>query len=120
MIRAGLARALKLFVGVAAASGAVALAVALATGTGLTRALSLGWTCAGAFVLLLGFVASSRGPTRADDSGGWVPVSLTARSLRWASRSEQEESIALAATLVLLGLFLIALGLAVDPRHPLF
>jgi hypothetical protein len=120
MIRAGLARALKLFAGVALASGAVALAVGLGTGTGLARALSLGWTCTGAFVLLLGFVASSRGPTRADDTGAWVPISLTARSLRWASRSEQEEAIAIAATFVVLGVFLIALGVAVDPRHPLF
>jgi uncharacterized membrane protein YczE len=120
VIRAGLARAAKLFVGVALASAAVSLLTGLALGAGATRALSVGWYCAGAFLLLLGFVASTRGPTRAADTGGWAPVTLRGRSLRWATRSEQEEAIGLSAVLVLLGLVLIALGVAVDPRHPLF
>ncbi len=119
MIRAGLARALKLFAAAAAASGLVSLLVGFAVGAGAARSLSVGWYCTGSFALLLGFVASSRGPTRAED-GGWSPVSLSGRSLRWATRSEQEESIGVSALLVVLGLVLILLGVAADPRHPLF
>jgi hypothetical protein len=120
VIRAGLARAAKLFLGVALASGAVSLLAGVALGARWARALSVGWYCAGAFVLLLGFLASSRGPTRAAETGSWAPVTLRNRSLRWATRSEQEESIGVSAVLVLLGLVLIVLGVAVDPRHPLF
>jgi hypothetical protein len=120
MIRAGLARAAKLFLAAALASGAVALLVGLGLGAGAERALSVGWTCAGAFALLLGFLASSRGPTRSAESGNWAPISMRGRSLRWASRREQEESLGLSAVLVALGLLLIVLGVLVDPRHRLF
>jgi hypothetical protein len=120
MIRAGIARATKLALLLAGVTAAAALLVGLATGASVGRAVSVGWYCAGAFLLLLGFVASSRGPTRAEDTGGWSPVSLTGRSLRWASRAEQEESIGIGVLLVVIGLALILLGVAVDPRHALF
>jgi hypothetical protein len=120
VIRAGLARALKLFVGAAAASAVVAVLIGLAVGSTAARAVSVGWYCAGGFLLLIGLVASSRGPTRSADTAGWTPISLTGRSLRWATRSEQEESLNLSAVLVLLGFLLIVLGIVVDPRHPLF
>jgi hypothetical protein len=120
VIRAGLARALKLLLAAAAASAAVALAVGLANGSSLTRSVSVGWYCSGALLLAFGLVASSRGPTRDTDSGAWSPITLRNRSLRWATRSEQEESLEVSAVLVVLGLVLIVLGVAVDPRHPLF
>jgi hypothetical protein len=120
VIRAGLARALKLFAGAALASGAVALVLGLALGSGAARSVSLGWYCAGDFAVLSGFVASRRGATRSAAAGAWMPVSLRARPLRWASRAEQEESLGLSAVLVVLGLVLIVLGVVIDPRHPLF
>jgi hypothetical protein len=119
VIRAGLARALKLYLGVAAVSGALSLAIGLASGSAVSRAVSVGWYCSGALLLALGLVASSRGPTRAADTGAWAPVTLRKRSLRWATRSEQDESLAVSALLVVLGLLLIVLGVAVDPLHPL-
>jgi energy-converting hydrogenase Eha subunit E len=120
MIRVGLARTATLFLALAVAGGLVSLLAGLALGAGAARSLSLGWACTGAFLLLLGFLATSRGPTRAVDGGGWAPISLRGRSLRWASRAEQEESLGISALLVVLGLLLIALGVAVDPRHRLF
>jgi hypothetical protein len=120
VIRAGLARALKLLLGVAAGSGLVALPAGVAAGASAARAVSVGWYCTGAFVLMLGLVASSRGPTRSVEGGGWAPVSMRGRKLRWASRAEQDESINVSAVLVVLGLVLILLGVVVDPRHPLF
>jgi hypothetical protein len=120
VIRAGLARASKLFLGAAAVSAALSLLIGLVVGSSVARAVSVGWYGGGALLLALGFVASSRGPTRTEDSGAWSPVTLRNRSLRWATRSEQEESIGVSAVLVLLGLVLIALGVLVDPRHPVF
>jgi uncharacterized membrane protein len=120
MIRAGLARVARLFLALAVGSGAIALVVGLLLGADAGRAVALGWYLMGIFLLLVGFVASSRGPTRSSDSGSWSPISLTGRSLRWATRSEQEESLNLSAVLVVLGFVLIVLGVAVDPRHPLF
>ena len=120
MIRAGLARTLKLFLAIAGSSAVIGLLAGAALGAGVARSLSVAWYCAGAFLLAIAFVASSRGPTRAADTGTWAPVSLRARSLRWASRHEQEESINLSAVLVVLGFGLIAIGVVADPRHPLF
>jgi hypothetical protein len=115
VIRAGLARAARLFLGVAAASAAVAAVLGLAVGASVVRAVAVGWYGTGAAVLALGFLASSRGPTRATEA-----LSLRARSRRWATRAEQEESLNLGAVLVVLGVCLILLGVIVDPRHRLF
>lgn len=119
-LRAGLARFLTILAAIAAVSAAAASLVGLANGSSVPRAIAIGWYCAGAFALFVGFVASSRGPTRDAESGGWAPVSLRARSLRWASRTEQEESLNLAAILVAIGVVLIVLGVGIDPIHALF
>lgn len=116
MIRAGLARALRLFVVVAAASAVVSLVLGVVFGADASRSVSVGWYAVGATVLLLGFFASSRGPTRAVEEGS----SLRLRARRWATRGEQEDALNLSAVLVLLGVVLIVLGIAVDPRHRLF
>lgn len=120
MIRAGLARALQLFLAVAVASGLVSLVAGVVAGASAARAVSVGWYCTGAFLLALGLIASSRGPTRSVEGGSWSPVSMRGRKLRWASRSEQEDSINVSAVLVALGLVLIVAGVAVDPRQRLF
>src|SRR5581483_5465796 len=115
MVRAGVARAGRLFLAVAAASAVAALLIGLAVGAGAARAVSVGWYGTGAAVLLLGFLASRRGPTRAAEPGG-----LRLRTRRWATRAEQEDALKLSAVLVVLGIVLIALGVVVDPRHRLF
>jgi uncharacterized membrane protein HdeD (DUF308 family) len=120
VIRAGLARALKLLVLAIVVPGAVALLIGLVAGTSVSHALALAWYAAGAFVLLVGFAASSRGPTRSSDTGAWAPVSARGRMLRWATRSEQEDSLNVSAVLVALGVVLLVLGVAVDGRHRLF
>jgi hypothetical protein len=115
VIRAGLARALRLLVAIAAATAVVSILVGLALGVGIDRALSVGWYCVGAFALLAGFVASSRGPTRGADL-----LSSRVRARRWATREEQEDSLNLSAALVVLGFALVVLGVLADRRHPLF
>jgi uncharacterized membrane protein HdeD (DUF308 family) len=120
VIRAGLARALRLFAVTIVVSGVIALLIGLVVGTSPDRALAVGWYATGSLVLLVGFVASVRGPTRSVDSGAWAPVSARGRMLRWATRSEQEDSLNLSAVLVALGVVLLVLGVAVDGRHRLF
>jgi hypothetical protein len=115
MLRAGLVRALRLFVAVAAATAVVSLLAGLALGAGVGRALSLGWYCVGALALLAGFAASSRGPTRSAET-----PSSRVRARRWATRAEQDETLDLSAALVALGLLLLVLGVLADRRHPLF
>jgi hypothetical protein len=120
VIRAGVARFLTILLVIAVASAAAAVLLGLGLGGSLERAVAIGWYLAGASALFIGFIASTRGPTRAADSGGWAPVSLRGRSLRWASRTEQDDSLNISAILVAIGFVLIVLGVAVDPIHALF
>lgn len=119
MYRAAAARFLKLFLLAAVVSGAVALLLGLALGAGISRSLSLGWYAVGAFCMLGGFLVGNRGPARSTDQQGWLPFSFRARSLRWATREEQEESINFSAVLIALGFALILLGIAADTRYRL-
>lgn len=119
-LRAGLARFLTILAVIAAVSAAAAALVGLGLGGSIERAVAIGWYLAGAFALFVGFIASTRGPTRAADSGGWAPLSLRGRSLRWASRTEQDDSLNISAILVAIGFVLIVLGVAIDPIHALF
>jgi hypothetical protein len=118
MLAAALVRFAKLFLGTLVGSGLVALLIGLALGVAPDRAVSLGWYSVGSFVLLAGFFVGNRGPARS--SGGWAPLSLRGRMLRWATPDEQEESINLSAVLIVLGAALIFLGIAADTRYSLF
>ena len=119
MYRAAAARFAKLLVLAAAGSAAVALPVGLALGAGVSRSVSLGWYCVGAFCMLGGFLVGNRGPARSTEQQGWMPFSLRSRSLRRATRDEQEESINFSAVLIVLGFALILLGIAADTRYRL-
>jgi hypothetical protein len=115
VIRAGLARALKLLVAVAAGTAAASLLLGLAVGAGADRSLTLGWYLCGSLALVIGFAASLRGPTRATGT-----TERRMRHRRWATRGEQEESINFSALLVALGVALIVLAVVADRRYPLF
>src|SRR5581483_4213425 len=116
---AALGRLVRLYVGAAAVTGAVALLAGLLLGAAPDRAVSLGWYCVGGFLLIGGFFVGNRGPAR-NAGEAWSPLSLRGRMLRWATPSEQEESINLSAVLVVLGFALILLGVAADSRYRLF
>ena len=120
MIRAALRRLLVLALGAAAVSGAFALVVGLAFGAAPDRSVSLAWYGVGAFLLIGGFLVGNRGPARPAGGEGWMPFSFRSRMLRWATPSEQDESINLSAVLVALGFVLILLGIGVDSRYRLF
>jgi hypothetical protein len=119
VLRAAAARFAKLFLLAALGSAAIALPLGLALGASVSRSLSLGWYAVGAFCMLGGFLVGNRGPARSADQQGRMPLSFRGRSLRWATRQEQEESINFSAVLIALGFALILLGIAADTRYRL-
>jgi len=114
-----LGRLAKLFLAAVVGTGAVSLLAGLALGASPDRSVSLGWYCVGGFLLIGGFFVGNRGPAR-NVGEQWTPLSLRGRMLRWATPSEQEESINLSAVLIVLGFALILLGVAADTRYSLF
>jgi hypothetical protein len=104
----------------------LSLLVGLLIGAGAARSIVIGFYLGGAFLLVVGFFVGNRGPARirgGDDSVGPmglpIPGSAT-RRLRWATPSEQNETINNSALYISLGLLLVVLGVAFDSRHSLF
>lgn len=106
---------LLLAVGVAVTLGSAA--VGLLTGSSLNRAISLGFYLVGAFFTLAGFATGNRGPVRPTDPD--QPPLRPRRGLRAATLDELQEAVNTSVLLVVLGLVLIAVGLAIDSRTEL-
>jgi hypothetical protein len=121
MIVAALRRFTLLLIGLSMGVALLSLLVGLALGSSATRSISVGYYLVGSFVLLFGFFAGNRGPVRqkGEQTGLGIFVPTPGRMLRWASMSEQEESINLSAVFVVLGFALILLGVATDARYSL-
>lgn len=81
----------------------------------LPRAISLGYYGTGAFLLVVGFALSNRGPVRTVDESSLVGLRRP-RRLRVATPQEQQDSIATSALFVLVGIALVLIGVAVDSR----
>jgi hypothetical protein len=118
MICAALGRLVKLFLLAAVGSAVIALPLGLLFGAGVSRSVSLGWYAVGAFCMLGGFLVGNRGPARSA-GGMYMPFSFRNRTVRWATKEEQEESINFSAVLIVLGFALIVLGIAADTRYRL-
>jgi hypothetical protein len=88
----------------------------LVTGTSLNRSISLGFYCAGAFLVAGGFVLGVRGPYRAELDEGTIRVG---RRLRRVSPEERRESVNITVLLVVLGIVALAIGAAIDDRYRL-
>ena len=71
----------------------------------------------GCFLLVAGFFTGNRGPVRPKNVA--VPI-IGPRFMRWASRSELDESLNSSALYVVLGFGLIVLGIVADSRYSLF
>jgi hypothetical protein len=103
----------------------LSLILGLLAGSSVNRSLTLGFYLVGCFLLVVGFFVGNRGPARVkgDDAVGptMLPVpGAGGRRLRWATLSEQNETIGNSAIFISLGLILIVLGAAIDTRHSLF
>jgi uncharacterized membrane protein len=119
---AALRRFLVLAVGACAATAVVSVIVGAVLGARIERSLALGFYLVGCFLILAGFFVANRGPARVkgdSDAVGGVIGFFGTRRIRWASLSEQNETINSSAVFVTLGFVLIAVGFAFDAKHTL-
>jgi hypothetical protein len=109
-----------LFAAIAGGTMLVSLLLGLAVGAGVSRSVSLGFYIVGSFLLISGFFVGNRGPVRVKGDPGFGMFGLFRnRRLRWASGSEQVESLSLSFVFVALGVALIVLGVLTDTRYQL-
>jgi tellurite resistance protein TehA-like permease len=126
MYRAAIRRLVLVVLGTLGATAVGSLLVGLLTGSTPGRAVTLGFYLVGCLFLLAGFFLGNRGPARvrseADHDTGFFGVIFGAggRRLRWATPSEQDETINSSAVYVVLGIVLVFAGFLVDSRHALF
>jgi hypothetical protein len=120
VVRASARRFFVLLAGIAGGTALCSLLLGLAAGAGVSRSVSLGFYVVGSFLLIAGFFVGNRGPVRVKgDPGVGVLGFFRDRQLRWASGSEQVESLSLSFVFVALGLVLIILGIVTDTRYEL-
>ena len=97
--------------------------VGLLFGADLRRSISLGLYGVGSLFVIIGVFYGIRPPVRTTGGGGSPGIfgSLAAGGgiARWADREDIEESLGLSAVFVSIGLLLIVIGVAIDPRSRL-
>jgi hypothetical protein len=120
LLAAALRRFVVLFAAVGAGTAAFSVGIGLLLGSSISRSLSLGFYSVGSFLLISGFFVGNRGPVRVKgDPGFGVFGVFRNRRIRWASGTEQVESLNLSFIFVVLGFLLIALGVVADTRYKL-
>jgi hypothetical protein len=102
----------------------MSLILGLLVGSSVNRSLTLGFYLGGSFLLVVGFFIGNRGPARVKGEDTVGPTMLPipgagSRRLRWATLTEQNETINNSAIFISLGLLLVALGAIIDSRHSL-
>ena len=119
---AALRRLAVLIVAACAVTAAVSVAVGAVLGARIERSLALGFYLIGCFLILAGFFVANKGPARVKGEGdgvGGLFMYFGSRRVRWATLSEQNETINSSAVFVTLGFVLVAVGFAFDTRHSL-
>ena len=118
---AGLRRLAILLVAAAVSVGVLAALMGLALGASLARSVSVAYYVVGAFLVVLGFFAGTRGPLRprgaeegSDPVTGLFGVGIATRGARVATEGERKDSLATAAMFLMVGIWLILLGVVVD------
>jgi hypothetical protein len=121
MLRDAARRLVLLLVGTAAGTAVISLLLGLALGSSVSRSVSVGFYIVGSFLLIFGFFVGNRGPVRVEGDPGFGMLGIFRnRQLRWATGSEQFESLSLSFIFVTLGIVLIILGIVADTRYKLF
>jgi hypothetical protein len=125
VVAAGLRRLILLILGAVSVTALGSVVVAALVGSSYGRALTVGFYLAGCFMMLAGFLIGNRGPARVKSDtrgplGGIGMLIGGGRDLRWATLSEQDETINHSAVYIALGLVLVAIGILLDSRHSLF
>ena len=124
MRRDRLVAGLRRLFGFAAATTAVVAVLSvlagLLLGSGPRRSISVGLYGVGSLFIVVGVFYGVRPPVRTTGGGGSPGIfgSLAAGGgiARWADKEEIEESLGLSAVFVSIGLLLIVIGAAIDPR----
>jgi hypothetical protein len=110
-----------LLAGTAFGTVVVSLLIGLLLGSSVSRSVSVGFYLVGAMLLIFGFFVGNRGPIRVKGEPGFGMLGFFRdRQLRWATGSEQFESLSLSVVFVALGLVLIILGIVTDTRYKLY
>ncbi len=101
--------------GAVAGTAALSLPAGLALGASAWRSLAVGYYLVGCFLLVSGFFLGNRGPMRITNEESLVGLRRP-RHLRAAGLSEQRDSMNGSFLMVVIGLLILVLAVAVDPR----
>jgi hypothetical protein len=122
-LAAGLRRLLGFAAGTTVVVAVCSILAGLLLGAGPRRSISLGLYGVGSLFVIVGVFYGVRPPVRTTGGGGSPGIfgSLAAGGgiARWADRDDIEESLGLSAVFVSIGLLLIVIGVAIDPRSRL-
>ena len=107
--------------------GLVSGLIGLALGSPLERGAATGLYLVGCFLVVLGVFAGVRGPLRpsgadeeGDALGSLMGVGIFSKGVRSATTDERADARATAWLFLAMGLTMILVGIAVDPRTALF
>jgi uncharacterized membrane protein HdeD (DUF308 family) len=102
---------------------AVSAAIGLALGSSATRSAATGLYLVGCFLVVLGVFAGVRGPLRPagededrEPIGGVLGIGIFSKGVRHATSDERADSRATAWLFLAMGVVMILVGVAIDPR----
>jgi len=122
------ARRIVLLFGIATvAVAAVSALIGLALGSSAPRAAATGLYLVGCFLVVLGVFAGVRGPLRpagdaeeAEPLGALLGVGIFSKGVRRATNDERQDARATTWLFLTLGIAMVLVGIAIDPRTSLF
>ena len=116
-----------LFGGAILLIGGLAAAIGLALGSSAARSAATGLYLVGCLLVVLGVFAGVRGPLRpagsdeeGDAVGSLLGVGIFSKGVRRATTDERSDARATSWLFMAMGLAMIFVGIAVDPRTRLF
>jgi hypothetical protein len=126
-VRSAARRIVVLFGSAVVVIGLVSGLIGLALGSSLWRSAATGLYLVGCFLVVLGVFAGVRGPLRpagseeeGDALGSLLGIGIFSRGVRSATTDERADARATAWLFLAMGLTMILVGIALDPRTALF
>ncbi len=106
---------------------AVSALIGLAFGGSASRSAATGLYLVGCFLVVLGVFAGVRGPLRpagdaedAEPLGALLGVGIFSKGVRQATVDERDDARATSWLFLAMGLVMVVVGIAIDPRTKLF